>query len=139
MCPLPPEPDRPVPRHPPAWFWLAALLLWAAALMLLSLLPLSGMPSPFVNSDKLQHGVAYVVLTGLLAGALTAHRGVSTRPWLHAGLGAFLYGLLLEVLQGLMQLGRTAEWGDLLANGLGVLCACVVFRRLVARYCAASE
>jgi VanZ family protein len=48
-------------------------------------------------------------------------------------LGAFTYGLLLEVLQGLMPCGRTADWGDLLANALGVLCACALFRHTLRR------
>ena len=111
-----------------------ALLLWSATLLLLSLLPNASVPSRLAISDKLQHGAGYAVLTVLLAGVLTLRRDMCSRPWLLAGLGAFFYGLLLEVLQGLMQLGRTAEWGDLWANALGVLCACVVFRRKSRRY-----
>jgi VanZ family protein len=105
-------------------------------LLTLSLLPADRVSTsfPFEISDKIQHFSAYTVLTLLLACTLTAWWGVSDSLLLVTALGAFGYGLLIEALQELMQLGRSAEWGDLLSNTLGILFACVVFRHVVLRY-----
>lgn len=134
MCARPPDHDHPDHIRPALWPWLTALLIWSATLLILSLLPVASVSSAFDISDKLLHFLAYAVLTVLLAGVLSACPGGHRSPWLVATVGAFGYGLLIEALQAWMQLGRSAEWGDQLANTLGILCSCVVFRRSVRRY-----
>jgi VanZ family protein len=99
-------------RHRPLWITMSLVLL--AAVLFASLQPDFG-PAVPANFDKVEHLTAYVVLavwfTGLVA------RG---RYWVVA-CGLLALGLLVEVFQGLMNLGRSAEVSDMLANALGVV------------------
>lgn len=91
------------------WYLLGVMLLLVVGA--LSLIPL---PDVGVG-DKLSHLVTYVFLGGWF-GLLAANRRILC--WTVAGLMAF--GILLELLQG-MTTYRYAEWGDVLANGSGIL------------------
>lgn len=87
-------------------FWLAA-----SGVLVLSLLPV-GTPLPSTGWDKSNHVLGFAVL-GLL-GSL-AYR----RQELKVAAGLFAFGVLIEVLQGLSGY-RFAEWGDLLADAMGI-------------------
>ncbi len=90
------------------WYSMGTLMLLAVAV-------LSLIPVPDVEvGDKLSHTLTYLVLAcwfGLLASNRVA------LYWTIAGL--FAYGALIELLQGMTGY-RYAEWGDLLANGIGI-------------------
>lgn len=103
-------------------------VVWAGIILGLSLVPSLPGTVSFPGADKLLHAGAYAVLAGLVALAFAdTDRG---KPF--AATVAFVvtvaFGACIELLQDLMQLGRTAEWGDLLANMSGALLACVIFR-----------
>jgi VanZ family protein len=93
--------------------WIALSMVLLAAVLVASLQPDFGPPVP-AGFDKVEHLAAYVLLalwfTGLVA------RG---RYWV-VGAGLLALGLLIEVLQWRMNLGRSAEVLDMLANALGV-------------------
>jgi VanZ family protein len=93
--------------------WIALSLVLLAAVFFVCLQPGFGPPAP-AGFDKIEHLAAYILLalwfTGLVA------RG---RYWLVAS-GLLALGLLIEVLQWRMNLGRSAETLDMLANALGV-------------------
>jgi VanZ family protein len=83
--------------------------------------------------DKLLHFLAYFGLAGLAAVAFGRIRAA-----LWAGLALAAFGGLLEIVQSFV--GRDAEWGDELANVIGVcagvavgLAASALMRRLVGR------
>jgi len=114
-------------------FRLAALLLWSGALAYLSLASSVTVPAGAFGWDKLNHFAAYAVLTLLLIRTLLAWQRLSPRILLYSWLAGTTYGLLLEGLQWLMAVGRQFEVGDLLANALGALLACVIFRRIAGR------
>ena len=84
-----------------------------------SCLALSPKPPPSVDFgwDKLNHMLAFAAL------AFSAHLSCPvsqvTRLLLHGALLA--YGGLIEVLQ-LFVPGRSAAWGDLLADSIGIAC-----------------
>lgn len=118
---------------------LAALLLWAAALVYLSLNPDVKAPSGALGWDKLNHFAAYAVLAVLLIRALLAWRAVTIRLLAVVWASCVAYGALIEGLQWLMALGRTWEWGDMLANALGALVMCVVFRLALRRFSLAND
>jgi VanZ family protein len=63
--------------------------------------------------DKVLHFIAYFGLTGIAAVALGR-----TRAAVWAALALAVFGGILEIVQGYV--GRDAEWGDELANILGV-------------------
>ena len=94
-------------------FRLAALL-FAAAILFASLQPFSGTPS-LTHFDKLQHFLAYGVLTVLLGMGWPRLRVI----WLIAG--ATLFGAGVEVAQGLSGTGRVPSVLDGLANLVGAL------------------
>jgi VanZ family protein len=93
--------------------WIALSLVLLAAVLVASLQPNLGPPVPS-GFDKIEHLAAYILLalwfTGLVA------RG---RYWAVAA-GLLALGFMIEVLQWRMNLGRSAEMLDMLANTLGV-------------------
>jgi VanZ family protein len=68
---------------------------------------------PEVIWDKLLHFTAYFGLAGMATVALGR-----LRPAVWAGVALALFGGLLEIVQAFV--GRDAEWGDELANVIGV-------------------
>ena len=93
--------------------WIALSMVLLAAVFYECLHPGLGPDTP-AGLDKVEHLAAYVLLalwfTGLVA------RG---RYWVVAS-GLLALGFLIEVLQWVMNLGRSAEALDMLANTLGV-------------------
>jgi len=93
--------------------WIALSMILLAAVFFVCLQPGLGPNGP-AGFDKVEHLAAYILLslwfTGLVA------RG---RYWAVVA-GLLALGLLIEVLQWRMNLGRSAETLDMLANMLGV-------------------
>ena len=99
-------------RRPRLW-----LGLWCAAIVLVivvCLLPLSGLPPLPANSDKLEHLLTYFVLA-----TFAVQLFARPAPLRAAALGLLLLGLGIEVAQG-MTTYRSADPWDMLANTLGV-------------------
>jgi len=101
---------------PEARLRLAALWYFCGGLLLLAVAVASLLPVPDIGvGDKLSHVFTYFALAawfGILA-ANTARLGLAVAA-------LFAYGAGLELLQGMTGY-RFAEWGDLLANGAGIL------------------
>lgn len=101
-------------RHPRVWLglWLLAI----AAVMVLSLVNLSGLPPVPDGGDKVEHFLAYALLS---AGAvqLFARR----RTWLVVALVLVALGIGLEFAQGALTTTRMQDGMDALANALGVV------------------
>jgi VanZ family protein len=107
---------------------LALPILWAGIICWLSLTSTPPLIQGVLGWDKLLHAVAYALLSILVAQYLHIY----TRSWktvFYAGCLAILYGGLMEVLQLMMQTGRLAEWWDLVADIIGALAGCVIFRQ----------
>lgn len=93
-----------------AWRWLLAIAM--LAFLVLSLIPpLPSMPS--TGWDKSNHMLGFAVL------AVLGHAAWPGRTWA-VFVGLLAYGGLIEVLQSFTP-DRMAEWGDLLADGVGLL------------------
>jgi glycopeptide antibiotics resistance protein len=91
------------------WYFIGATMLAGVALVSL-------MPAPDIGvSDKLSHLVTYFLLSGWFS-LLAGNR--ASLGW--TAIGLIGYGMLIELLQG-MTTYRYPEWGDVLANGAGVL------------------
>lgn len=114
--------------RPTFWLRVSALFIWATALAYLSLAPRVVAPAGLQLWDKFNHFAAYAILSGLLVRVLAIRHGVSPRMLTLAWFVCTGFGLLLEGLQWLMGVGRQWEFGDLLANALGALAVCVIFR-----------
>ncbi|MDZ7746928.1 MAG: VanZ family protein [Halobacteriales archaeon] len=101
--------------------WLAVGVV-AAVILVASLLPTSGGPTPTllgVGLDKWQHLGGYAVLAGTLGYALVAteHAGRRVALGLAVTVG---YGILIECLQAPLST-RVFSVADMLANAVGAL------------------
>jgi VanZ family protein len=98
-------------RHARIWYVFGAAL--TLLVVVASLVPARDLPRLRV-SDKLEHILAYLALA-LWFGGL-----VAPRRYLRLALGLIALGGGVEIAQGLMGLGREADWRDFEADALGV-------------------
>ena len=100
-------------------FWLT--FGWAAVsiALVVSLLPAQAVEIPNAN-DKLEHLFGYFMLTIWFCGIYPR------RQYPLIALAMILMGGLVEVLQALMNLGRHAEFNDLVADTVGICMAVVL-------------
>jgi VanZ family protein len=98
-------------RHRGLWVATSAVLV--AATVYASLVPNPSLSVPG-NCDKVEHFATYCGLAVWFTGLYPR-----TRYW-KVVLGLLVLGLGLEVAQGVMQLGRSAEPLDMVANAAGV-------------------
>jgi VanZ family protein len=101
---------RPGLRYPHLWFCIGLFI--AACIAVTCLLPARDLPD-IALWDKLKHAISWAVLAYCLAGVL------QRRHLLGLILVVTAFGGLIEVAQEAMQLGRHAEWADLLADFMG--------------------
>lgn len=88
--------------------WISVMLA-----LMVNLMPGSTMHSVEVN-DKLAHVFGYVLLTLWFCGIYPR-----TRYWVIA-LGFLGMGILVEILQGAMHMGRSADFNDVIADVIGI-------------------
>ena len=114
------------------WFIFAVYL---TILFWLSLTP--DPPTPEIELlawDKMQHALAYGLLTAVGGWVFLAHISSRWKIWLGAALFAVLCGGLLEILQGLLTRTRQPDILDLLADGVGIVIVAVVGLLLQKRF-----
>ena len=97
-------------------YWLALSALTLLSITLLSLWPLSNLPS-MPGTDKTHHFIAYAALMFPAALAKPKH-------WPLIALFFISWSGAIELIQPFVN--RYGEWLDLLANGLGVLTSIAV-------------
>ena len=93
--------------------WLVLGMTLVLAVMVSSLLP-GGPPMGFHGFDKIGHAGAYLVLMVWFAGLQPR------RAWCWVAVALLALGTVLELLQGAMQMHRTADLRDVLANAAGI-------------------
>jgi len=93
-------------------------------LLYLTLAPGRDVPGVGLVWDKAEHAISWAVLTG--AGLLLS----THRRWV-IPVFAFIFGAVIEVLQGTMGLGRDGDWHDLAADSVGIAVAWVVWRLML--------
>jgi VanZ family protein len=98
-------------RHRRLWVALSAVII--AVIVYASLVPAISLPLPGY-SDKAEHFVAYCGLAVWFTGLYPR-----TRYW-RVVAALLALGLGLEIAQGVMRLGRSAELLDMAANAAGV-------------------
>lgn len=96
--------------------WRVLLLLLLVSVSVLALMPRPPVSIDF-GWDKLNHLLAFSALAFSAGLGFPAPR----MPRLAAPLALLAYGGLIELLQ-LRVPGRSGEWADLLADGLGIAC-----------------
>ncbi len=99
-------------RYPRTWF-LCGLVI-AVAIAFASLTPAQNLPQLKV-SDKLEHALAYLLLAFWFASVIVR------RDYFGLMVALLAFGGLIELVQGWMGLGRTADLLDLLADAAGIV------------------
>ena len=94
-------------------FWFVLGWVFVVAAMVLSLMPLQQVTMPSWN-DKIEHAMGYFLLTLWFCGLYRRQRYWVVALWMLA------MGVLVEILQGMMHLGRQAEIMDIYADILGI-------------------
>ena len=109
-------------RYPGRWQTAGAVLL--LAVLCATVMPDLGWwpdsPRPSVpNTDKIAH---FVVFCGL---ALWFSGQYARQRFWRIGIGLLAYGALIELVQSMLSY-RSAEWLDLVADGLGIVVGLVI-------------
>jgi VanZ family protein len=94
--------------------WIALSAALVAAVVYASLTPDLPLPAAPAGFDKVEHFGAYCALAVWFTGLYPR-----SRYW-QVVVGLLALGLGVEVAQGVMQLGRSAEVLDIVANAAGV-------------------
>jgi VanZ family protein len=118
----------PPPSRLPLPLKVATLAVCLGVLSWLSQTPMQELPSVDL-SDKSEHLIAYAVLATVSLSLFPDRLG-------RVVLGCIGFGVLMEILQGLMGLGRQCDWRDAVANSIGVLLVSggfLLVRRLAGR------
>ena len=111
-----------------AKLWLTLGWLLVALIIFLSLWPRPPQPLEFEQSDKLSHIIAYMILMLWFAN-IYPQRSFQ----FHLSIGFFVMGVCLELLQGMTEY-RMFSYGDMLANGIGILLALYLAKTRLATY-----
>ena len=99
----------------------------------LSLSSNAGAFMPASVSDKVLHAFAYTMLTLSWFYAIKkAHD--NTRVKILIAVSIFIFGIIIEVLQGYMTVNRMMDFKDVIANTIGILIAFNMFRYLLKGY-----
>ena len=92
-------------------------------------MPRTSFFSKIPHFDKIVHFGLYFVYTLLLiSGFLLQYPKEWAKAYLISGLLAFSCGILIEYLQFLMYLGRSADFYDAIANTSGIILALLLFK-----------
>lgn len=97
---------------PPRGLRIALFALACATVIWICLIPADEVPNTGL-SDKIEHAVAYAGLAVLGIWAFPRRYG-------RLAVGLMALGIIIEVLQGLMNLGRQADVMDAVADGAGL-------------------
>jgi VanZ family protein len=102
-------------RYPRLWRFadILILVLVLASAMSPEMWPWGRTSGPYLVSDKVMHGLTFAFL------ALWYTGQYSRKSYAKLAVGLLLFGVLIELCQ-LMVSYRSAEWGDLLADSIGV-------------------
>ncbi len=98
---------------------------------ILSLIPSSAIPKQqnLWQADKLVHILMYFCFTSFVF--LLFSRSLSNKQVIRLGVLVIGFGVLMEILQGLLPLGRNFSFYDILANSLGCLMGYLIYSMLI--------
>jgi len=116
------------------WIYRAPAIVWGFLIIYLSLAPVQDLDPGWSLevSDKLVHGALYFTwVTLLYFGTSRAYRKtVSRRKMIFYWGSAVIFGAGIELMQGWMAMGRSADVFDALANTGGAVLAILASRLL---------
>ena len=112
-------------------------MLWALIILILCGIPGRDIPHisflELLSFDKFVHASIFFVFALLLIRGLslqTTFEKLNQRPKMIAPLFCILYGGLMEIMQGTLFEGRSADIFDFIANSVGCMLAVAFYNRL---------
>ncbi|MER2998842.1 VanZ family protein [Pontibacter populi] len=110
-------------------------IIWAAVILLTTLLPSSSMPSvsvwDLISFDSFAHASMFAVLCFLMIVGLTKQYTLPKLKHYAIRMSLFvstMFGIAIEILQFSVVPGRSAEIMDIVSNSIGCLIGIVFFR-----------
>ncbi len=113
-------------------WWLAGGFLLLIIILISSLMPLSGFDELLPYSDKVLHGLTFMILMLWFSGLVHA------RLYRRLFISLLIYGAVIEMLQSLTDY-RTMELADLLADTIGLLLGWALAHNYLGDWCEAVE
>lgn len=106
------------------FFWLATI--WTVIITVLSLVSFHSIPSvKIIGSDKTVHFLFYLLFV-ILWGLARKKTYFNSKYVLFVVISAISYGIIIEVLQGVLTSSRQADFYDVLANTAGAIVGSVI-------------
>lgn len=111
----------------PAFLRILSAVIYCFCITAMSLLPPQKLPEVplFKGADKLVHFMMYFILSFLLCWTFYSDKKKS-RAWIVIGLSV-TWGMLMEIAQFSMHLGRSFSWFDMVANILGIIFGILIY------------
>ena len=103
------------------WLRVTISLIYLSCVALLSLLPPKDLPDVplFPGEDKIIHALMYLGLAWLVCWAMHAE---SKNIWYYLVIiFSISWGIIMEIFQYLMHIGRSFEFYDIIGNSIGTL------------------
>jgi len=115
----------------PQWLRLTLSLVYLTIIALLSLLPPNDFPQIqlFQGADKIVHICLYLGLTWLACWSL--HAEINRRMYFFIIFFSIGFGLIMEVFQFFLDIGRSFELFDIMGNSIGTLFGAAIFITMV--------
>jgi glycopeptide antibiotics resistance protein len=110
-------------------FALPLLIFYVLLITGLSLISLPSLPE--INTgydDKIYHGLAYAVYVVILFNYLEK-LNIQNAIWF-ACISCFIYGIVIEMLQEVLNTNRTFDVLDMVANGVGIIIGFYIIKGL---------
>ena len=107
---------------------LPVAIFYSILLAVASLVHLGDMPKMDIDSgDKIFHALAYFILTLLWFNTFFLGEGLlKSKALIYASILSFVFGIIIELLQGGLTQTRTLDKYDIVANLIGIFCTVIV-------------
>jgi VanZ family protein len=109
-------------------------LIWMAIIAFLSLIHSGSLPSnnwfSRIHADKIAHIILYAILSLLLLYAFSKNFGLDSKVFIYAIIISGLFGIFIEMIQSVMNFGRSFELLDILANITGAFVGASIYKRI---------
>lgn len=108
---------------------LSLAIIWTILILYLSLANIGKIKIiDLKSSDKLYHAGCYFILV-LLWLSFIKLKYVSSKKYIAVTISAFVFGIIIEILQYAFTSYRTLDWWDVLANGTGIAFGYLLFTK----------
>ena len=109
------------------WLRITLSLIYLGGIAFLSLLPPNDLPDIplFHGADKIIHACMYLGLSWLACWSM--HAEIKHKWYYLIILFSIGWGVMMEIFQFLMHLGRSFEFNDMIGNSIGTLIGVLIY------------